>query len=30
MEAFLELWARIFDDMCRVIAASLRELFRLS
>jgi len=30
MDEFLEMWANIFDGMCRTIAASLRELFRLS
>jgi hypothetical protein len=30
MEEFFAAWAKVFDAMCRTIAASLRDLFKLS
>jgi hypothetical protein len=30
MDEFFVVWAAIFDNACRAIAASLKELFRLS
>jgi hypothetical protein len=30
MDEFFAAWARAFDGMCRLIADSLKELFRLS